>query len=88
MKLKSGVIITEANGEYIAIAAGDAGKNFNGMIKMNGTAAFIAKLLQTDISEDAIVDALCNEYEVERETARENTIVIIDKLSSIGLIEK
>ena len=55
MKLKSGVIINEINGEYVAVAAGEAGKAFNGMIKMNGTAAFIAKTLQNETDEDGIV---------------------------------
>lgn len=39
MKLKDGFIITKNGNDYIAVAAGEAGKAFNGMIKMNGTAA-------------------------------------------------
>ena len=45
MKLKEGFIITKNGNDYIAVAAGEAGKAFNGMIKMNGTAGFIATLL-------------------------------------------
>ena len=88
MKLKSGVIINEMNGEYVAVAAGEAGKAFNGMIKMNGTAAFIAKLLQNDISEDGIVDAICAEYEVDAETARVNVRAVVEKLASAGLVDR
>ena len=88
MKLKSGVIVTEANGEYVAIAAGEAGKSFNGMIKMNETAAFIAKTLENEMDVDSVVDAVCGEYDVDSNTARENVMMIIEKLSSIGLIEK
>ena len=88
MKLKSGVIINEMNGEYVAVAAGEAGKAFNGMIKMNGTAAFIAKILQNDISEDGIVDAICAEYEVDAETARVNVKAVISKLEAAGLVTK
>ena len=88
MKLKSGVIINEMNGEFVAVAAGEAGKAFNGMIKMNGTAAFIAKLLQNDISEDGIVDAICAEYEVDAETARVNVRAVVEKLASAGLVDR
>ena len=88
MKLKSGVIINEMNGEYVAVAAGEAGKAFNGMIKMNGTAAFIAKLLQNDISEDGIVDAICAEYDVDAETARVNVRAVVEKLASAGLVDR
>ena len=65
MKLKSGIIINEMQDDFVAVAAGEAGKAFNGMIKMNGTAAFIAKALQTEIDEDGIVAAILAEYEVD-----------------------
>ena len=87
MKLKSGVIINEMNGEYVAVAAGEAGKSFNGMIKMNGTAAFIAKVLQNETDEDGVVAALCEEYDVDADTARANARAVIAKLESAGLIK-
>ena len=87
MKLKSGIIVNEINGDYVAVAAGEAGKAFNGMIKMNGTAAFIVKALQTETDEDGIVAALLTEYEVDEETARQNVRAVIEKFRSAGLID-
>lgn len=87
MKLKSGIIVNEINGDYVAVAAGEAGKAFNGMIKMNGTAAFIVKTLQTETDEDDIVAALLGEYEVDEETARQNVRAVIEKFRSAGLID-
>lgn len=87
MKLKSGIIINEFNGDYVAVAAGEAGRAFNGMIKMNGTAASIAKALQNEIDEDGIVAALCEEYDVDAETARENVRAVVTKFRSVGLID-
>ena len=87
MKLKSGIIINEINGDYVAVAAGEAGKAFNGMIKMNGTAAFIAKTLQNETDEDGVVAALLAEYEVDEETARQNVRAVIEKFRSAGLID-
>lgn len=86
MKLKDGVIITEANGEYVAVAAGDAGRDFNGMIRMNKTAAFIMEKMQEEIDEDGLVQALCDKYDVNRETARQNVRMIVDRLRTTGLI--
>ena len=88
MKLKSGVIINEINGEYVAVTAGEAGQAFNGMIRMNETAAFIAKTLCNETDEDGIVKKLLDEYEVNAETARNSVRTIIAKLDSAGLIEK
>ena len=87
MKLKSGIIVNEINGDYVAVAAGEAGKAFNGMIKMNGTAAFIVKALQTETNEDGIVAAILAEYEVDEETARQNVRAVIEKFRSAGLID-
>ena len=87
MKLKSGIIINEINGDYVAVAAGEAGKAFNGMIKMNGTAAFIAKTLQNETDEDGVVSALLAEYEVDEDTARQNVRAVIEKFKAAGLID-
>ena len=87
MKLKNGIIINEINGDYVAVAAGEAGRAFNGMIKMNGTAAFIAKTLQNETDEDGVVAALCGEYEVDEETARQNVRAVIEKFRGAGLID-
>ena len=51
MKLKD-VIISEANGEYVAV---NIGGEFNGMLKLNDTAAFIAETLQEERSFDEVV---------------------------------
>ena len=48
MKLKNGVIITSHDDGFIAIAAGEAAASFNGMLKLNSTAAFICELLKND----------------------------------------
>lgn len=86
MKLKDGVIITSANGEYVAVAAGDAGRDFNGMIRMNKTAAFIMENMREDTDEAGLVEALCGKYDVDAETARKNVKIIVDRLRSAGLI--
>lgn len=87
MKLKNGVIITSHDNGYIAVAAGEAAATFKGMLKLNGTAAFICELLKNDTDIDKIADALCSEFEVDRETALENAQSTVDTLIKIGLIE-
>lgn len=88
MKLKNGVIITNHDGGFIAITAGDAAESFNGMLKLNGTAAFICELLKNDTDIEKITDALCEEFEVDRETAKQNVQKTVDTLNGIGLIAK
>lgn len=89
MKLKEGLIITQCGDEYIAVAAGEAGKAFSGMIKMNKTAGFIANQLslgETDLQ--SIVNAMLEKYDVDESTARESAEKVISIFEKQGLIEK
>lgn len=89
MKLKEGLIITQCGDEYIAVAAGEAGKAFSGMIKMNKTAGFIANQLslgETDLQ--GIVNAMLEKYDVDESTARESAEKVISIFEKQGLIEK
>ena len=83
MKLKD-VIITEANGEYVAITADGS---FNGMIRMNRTAAFIAQTLCEETNLTEITAKICEKYDVSQDVARENALKVIAQLERAGLIE-
>ena len=87
MKLKDGVIIAQNDNEFIIVTTGEAGKAFSGMIRLNGTAAYIAECLKYEISEMDLVDALLKKYEVSDEIAAKSVSAVIEKLSSVGLIE-
>lgn len=88
MKLKDGIIITEAGGTFVAVAAGEAGRAFNGMIKMNGTAAFIAERMKTDTDTEQLVAAFCEHYDVDEETARESVDKVVENFRQANLLEE
>lgn len=87
MKLKNGIVTNSIDGESFAIATGDAAKEFNGLIKNNPTAAFIFELLKTEQTEDSIVEAMLEKYEVDEPTVRADVKELIDLLKSKNLIE-
>lgn len=87
MKLKDGVIISEINGEFVAVPSGNAAGKFNGMIRMNRTAAIIAKALQAGKSEDETIAELCEAYDVSEKIAREDYQSITGELDRLGLID-
>ena len=88
MKLKNGVLLSALDSSTVAVAAGEAGKAFHGMIRMNETAAFLAAALQEETSEDALVAALRSEYDVDEETARRNVNKVLDAFRSVGLLDE
>lgn len=84
MKLKD-VIISEANGEKIAVSVGGS---FNGMLRLNDTAAFIAELLQQETTVAEAADKLCEAYETDMDTAIKSIETVAEQFRQVGLIEE
>ena len=84
MKIKDGFILRQICGEYVVVGEGLAQVNFNKMLSLNETAAFLWKEVQgKEFTKDTLVDLLLEQYEVERERAAQD----VDKLLSVWLKE-
>ena len=88
MKLRDGIVIVEDKDEFLLVTVGDASNYFSGMIRMNASAAYLVKMLQKGKSEKDILKALIENYIIEEENAKIVLRDVINKLSSINLIEK
>lgn len=86
MKIKEGFILREVAGSYLVVAVGAAVKQFNGMINLNETGAFLWRLLEKGSDEESMVKALLAEYEVEEEVARTDVKAYVNKLTEAGLL--
>lgn len=87
MKLKEGVIITRNGEEYIVVAAGEAGKSFSGMIRLNRSAAYIAECLQEETTVETLKQCLLGKYEITEEQAAAAIQLVVEKLNGAGLME-
>lgn len=87
MKLKQGVIISQVEDEYVAVFAGEAGKACSGMMRMNKVSAFIMELLQQDTTEEQLVVALLERYEVSEEDARKSIRFVVEQVTKAGVLE-
>lgn len=87
MKLKNGIVTNTIDGESFAIATGKAAKDFHGLVRNNPSAAFIFELLKTDQTEDSIVSAMLEKYDVDKSTVRADVKELLDLLESNNLIE-
>ncbi|MDE6471160.1 MAG: PqqD family protein [Eubacterium sp.] len=88
MKLKDGIVTNSIDGESFAIATGKAAKEFNGLVKNNPSAAFIFELLKTEQSEDSIVAAMLEKYDVDEVTVRADVRELLELLKSKNLVEE
>jgi hypothetical protein len=86
MRLKDDFILHNTGEDFVIIATGEATKNFNGIIKLNNMGGEIVGLLTTDISEEEIIKAIVEKYEVEYEIAREDILNLLDSLRKAGVI--
>jgi len=85
MKLNPSFLTHVTKGEHYLIAMGDV--KFKGIVKNNQTAAFIVECLKQDVTEEAIVKRLMEEYsEADPEIVRRDVGNVIGKLRSIGAI--
>ncbi len=87
MKLKDSVIVNEIDDQVMAVDAGNGTKRFNGLIKMNRSAGFVAGLLSHETNLDEIVGEMTKKYDVTAEVARENALKVIEAFESAGLLE-
>ncbi len=88
MKIKDGFVLEEVSGSYIAVALGSEADNFHGFVKMNSTGNFLWNLLaQKDLTENELVKALLENYDVSEDIARSDVSTFIEKLSKAGILK-
>lgn len=86
MKIKDGFILREVAGNYIVVAVGERVKDFNGVINLNETGAFLWKLLEKEMDTAGLKSALLEEYDVEEAVAERDVNTFVNKLTEAGLI--
>lgn len=69
MKLKHEFVLREVAGETLLVPIGTSTLSLNGMLVLNGCGRFLWERIPEAESVEALVDALLEEYEVDRETA-------------------
>lgn len=88
MKIKEGLISHKIGEQYVTVTSGEAGEVFNGMLRSNSTACDILKLLEKEISETELVDALYLQYNAPREEIAKDVHAVIEQIRAIGLLDE
>lgn len=87
MKIRDGYVIRKIGIDYYAIALSEIGKEERGMMRLNNVGAFLWNLMTCEISIDALVSALCAEYDVSPEVAKRDVCAFVDKLAEAGIVD-
>ncbi len=85
MKLCSDFQTIEIDGKrYLTSAV----RGFDGQIACNETASFVLKKLRRRTTENAIVKAMCREFDAPAETIERDVRDLLEKLRQIGALEE
>ena len=87
MKIKKGFVLRVVGGQSVVVPVGALCKTFHGMINLNETGAFLWKFFSEEHSAEEAVEALCAEYDVDRERAALDVDKFIQTLTSNGFTE-
>lgn len=82
MKIKGKYILREISGETIAVPLSETVLTSNVIIVLNGTGKFLWQLFEKGGTQDEFAEALCGEYEIDKETALSDTREFIEYLKS------
>lgn len=86
MHVISGFIVRQIAGETIAIPAGPAARELSGLLALGGSGQFLFNLLQTEQTEDSLVQAVVETYEIDEATARADIAEFLEILRSNGVL--
>ncbi len=88
MKIKDNFLLKEVAGKTIVVPVGKATLDFNAIITLNETGAFLfAKLQEKDMSEEDLVAALTAEYDVSTEIAAADIKKFVNSIIEAGISE-
>lgn len=89
MKTKSGFVLRPLGREFVLIMEDVKAVNFNRMISLNESAAYLWESIDgKDFDVQTLADLLTDRYEVDAETALKDSRAIADKWLEAGIIEQ
>lgn len=87
MKIKEGFMLRKIADNFVVVPVGAASIDFNGMLTLNETGAFLFEKLQEGISKEDLLAAMLEEYDVESGVAEKHIDNFIEKLEGADLFE-
>ena len=88
MKTKKGFMLRSVADRNVVVPIGQASVDFNGLITLNETGAFLWKKLSDGCSYDQLVSAILAEYDIDEATAKKDIDAFLGTARSANLIDE
>ncbi len=86
MKVKGELILREIAGENILIPVGATALQIKGMINLSESGVLLWNRLQSECTEEDLVDAVVDAYDIDRETASADVQAFLTQLRELNLL--
>ena len=85
MKIKEGFVLRTVAGETVVLPTGNL-VDLDMMITLNDTGRFLWEALNEETTEEALVEALLGEYDVDRERAAKSVSAFVSRLKELDFL--
>lgn len=87
MKIKDNFLLRKVADSYVVVPVGKLTLNFNGIITLNETGAFLFEQLQKGAEREDLIENLLKEYDVDPEKAAADIDVFLEKVKDADVLE-
>ena len=87
MKIKDDFVLRKVADSYVVVPVNSLTLDFNGIINLNETGAFLFALLQKGAEKEDLLSKMLDEYEVSPEKASSDIDTFIQKAKDADLFE-
>lgn len=87
MKIKNDFVLRKVADSYVVVPVSSLTLDFNGVINLNETGAFLFEQLQKGTEREELISKMLEEYDVTKEKAIEDIDTFINKLKDADVFE-
>ena len=87
MKIKEDFILRKVADSYVVVPVNNMSLDFNGIINLNETGAFLFEILQKGADIEELLKKMLDEYDVTTEKASSDIDIFIQKLKDADVLE-
>ena len=87
MKIKDNFLLRKVADSYVVVPVGKLTLDFNGIITLNETGAFLFEQLQKGAEREDLIENLLKEYEKKKKKAAADIEVFLEKVKDADVLE-
>lgn len=88
IKIKKGFMMRKIQNTAVVVPFGDDSVDFNNIMNLNETGAFIWSKLEDGAEEEDVIKAMLSVYDVDEATAREDLAQFVELLRQNNLLDE